>query len=132
MEKVSGGIKGKILIVDDERDIGVLFGELMRDMGYEVLSAANGEQALTVIESYKPDLVVSDVHMPKMDGKELYKRVLQKSPAYSGRFVFITGSEIDAPLRKLFTDSRCELVVKPFDISVLSEIIERKIAGIRG
>ncbi|MCL5021374.1 MAG: response regulator, partial [Bacteroidetes bacterium] len=70
MNSTQPGNAGRILIVDDEKDITNLFADLMRDMGYEVRAADDGEVALQIIGSYRPDIVVSDIHMPRIDGDE--------------------------------------------------------------
>lgn len=118
---------GRILIVDDENDITGLFVELMRETGYEVHSAGDGEEALQIIASHKPDIVVSDIHMPSMDGDELYRRALKIKPSYADRFIFMTGSEIDSKLRKFLSDTGCAMILKPFDLQELTSIINSKI-----
>jgi DNA-binding response OmpR family regulator len=58
----------RVLVVDDEPDLRVLVSRLLRDKGYEVQEAADGEEALTRIESERPQLLVLDLVMPRLDG----------------------------------------------------------------
>ena len=64
-----------VLVVDDEPDYRFLLRMLLRDHDLDVVEAANGERALEVIESQLPDLVITDLRMPVMDGAELVRRL---------------------------------------------------------
>ena len=64
-------MKPRILVVDDEQDIRELLKFYLNKEGYEVIEAANGEEALTIFENEYIDLGIIDVMMPKMDGFEL-------------------------------------------------------------
>lgn len=61
----------KILVVDDEAPIRRVLELKLRSRGYDVLTAVNGEEGLRLIESEKPDAVITDINMPKIDGKKL-------------------------------------------------------------
>ncbi len=68
----------KILVVDDEQNIRLLLKTIFELEGYDVLLAANGKEALEVLEKEKPALLITDIMMPEMDGWELMKKVRQK------------------------------------------------------
>lgn len=121
------GNAGRILIVDDEKDITTLFADLMRDMGYDVRVADDGETALEIIGSYRPDIVISDIRMPKIDGDELYRRAVNMSPSYASKFIFITAAEINTTLQKFLAETKCAIFLKPFDILELASVIKSKI-----
>jgi len=72
-------MKKRILIVDDELSILKFLRSNLEDSGYEVTSAANGEEALNTIERELPDLIILDVMMPKMDGFEVCRRLREWS-----------------------------------------------------
>ena len=61
----------RVLVVDDEENIRVVLRTLLRRHGYEVETAASGEEALTLVDSFGPDCVLTDVRMPKMGGLDL-------------------------------------------------------------
>lgn len=65
----------KILVVDDEEGIRALYGEELRDEGFIVQSAANGEEALAVLDSFGPDLIILDIMMPDMNGLALMQHI---------------------------------------------------------
>ena len=66
----------RILVVDDEKNTGLLYMRELTDQGYEVTIAANGREALEQFLSDRPDLVVLDIRMPGMDGLEVLGRLL--------------------------------------------------------
>ena len=70
----------RILIVDDERSLRELNKELLSELGYQVLMATNGQEALELLENEKVDLVLSDVVMPLMDGYEMAEQIQKRWP----------------------------------------------------
>ena len=72
--------RGRVLVVDDQRSNVEMMTELLRSRGYEVYSAYDGAEALKAVEEHHPDIVISDIRMPGMDGYELTQR-LREAPA---------------------------------------------------
>jgi DNA-binding response OmpR family regulator len=72
-------MENKILVVDDEENIRLLFKEELMGEGYVVEVAANTEEATEKIESFQPDLITLDIKMPGMDGIEFLKRLKEKN-----------------------------------------------------
>ncbi len=66
-----------ILVVDDEKHVCLLYEEELKDEGYNVLTASNGQEALEIIKNQEPDLVLLDLKMPEMDGSEFLRHVRQ-------------------------------------------------------
>ena len=67
-----------ILVVDDDKNTRLLLKAVLESEGYTVYVAANGEEALTVMDQQHIDLVVLDIMMPKMDGYEACKKIREK------------------------------------------------------
>ncbi|MEP7267167.1 MAG: response regulator [Saprospiraceae bacterium] len=112
----------KILIVDDEAHIRMLIEqtlEELEDEGVEFLTADNGESALSIIQSEKPDLVFLDVMMPKMNGMEVCHKV-KKDLGLQDVFIIILtakGQEFD---RQKGQEVGADVyMTKPFDPEVL-------------
>ena len=67
--------EGIVLLVDDDRDTRALYGLILETFGFKVVPAANGSQALELVGNKRPDIVVTDLAMPVMDGVELCLRL---------------------------------------------------------
>jgi PAS domain S-box-containing protein len=106
---------GTILVLEDEAELREVIGLFLAPHFTRVLLAATGGEALALARREAPDLVLSDILMPDMDGVEFYRRLTEQQGPMSLRFFFITGgidpgSEID----RLVTDHRIPLIAKPF------------------
>jgi len=71
-------MKKKILVVEDEESLRLLYEEELKSEGYEVLTAGNGREAIELLETEKPDLILLDIVMPVMDGMEALGRIVGK------------------------------------------------------
>jgi PAS domain S-box-containing protein len=90
MIKVSSE-KCRVLIVDDDQKVCALLSELLEDEGYEVANAADGGSALELVHSFEPDVVVSDVVMPIIDGIELCRQIKQSARTTGIPVLLISG-----------------------------------------
>ncbi len=71
-------MKKKVLVVEDEEGLRLLYEEELKAEGYEVLTAQNGREAIQQLEEGKPDLIILDIVMPVMDGIEALGRIVGK------------------------------------------------------
>src|SRR6266566_1153431 len=88
--------KCRVLIVDDDRQIRELLTELIEDEGYEVMAAADGASGLEAVNSFAPDVVISDVVMPVLNGIELCRRIKQEPGTADVPVLLISGLRIAA------------------------------------
>ena len=103
-----------ILIVDDEDHIVTSLSYVMNNAGFEVSSASDGEEALEKISSIKPDLVILDVMMPKLDGFEVCKAVRADSSLNSVRIIILTAKGRDTERQKGLELGADDYLTKPF------------------
>lgn len=82
---------GKILIVDDQKDFLYLLGTLLRDQGFEVIVAMDGEEALRKAKEEKPDFIILDVVLPDIDGVTVSRKLKQIEETKDIPFAFISG-----------------------------------------
>lgn len=68
----------KVLVIDDEENIRLLYKEELKDMGYQVTVAATAEEAMEKIERDKPDIITLDIKMPGMDGIEFMRKLKEE------------------------------------------------------
>lgn len=114
--------KKRILIADDEKDFLELLKKRLEKENYEVLAAINGEEALDLARQHKPDLVISDVEMPKMDGCMLLS-VLSKE--YSDLpVIFLTSHTQFEEIKKGMALGVMSYVPKPFKAETLLNVIK--------
>jgi DNA-binding response OmpR family regulator len=111
--------KDKILIVDDESTLRLLLSTYLTDAGYVVKEAENGSECLKSIQSYLPDLIILDVHMPVMNGLqtaiELRKlKAIEKIP-----IIFLTGASTPSALKEGFEAGGDEYLYKPINTEEL-------------
>ncbi len=88
---ISFGNGTRVLIIDDEQEILETLIDIFNNAGYMCRGAADGEDALEVMEMDDFDLIISDVMMPRMSGPTFFRRVREQG--YDGRFIFLTGYE---------------------------------------
>ncbi|NVM01434.1 MAG: response regulator [Candidatus Helarchaeota archaeon] len=69
----------KLLIVEDEKNLRILYKNEFIEEGYEVLLAAEGKEAIKIAEKESPDLIIMDIRMPQMDGIDVMKKILEKN-----------------------------------------------------
>jgi len=115
----------KILIVDDEAPIRRVIELKLKNGGYRVLSAANGNEGLRIIASESPDAVVTDINMPELDGRSLCEMT---NPLKTERpFLTIIMTARIMPDDRLWVDQMQDTMFmeKPFSPSRLLESIDR-------
>jgi len=79
----------KVLIVDDDKDILTILKQSFIGKGFSVISAQDGEEGLKMIEEEKPDLILLDIVMPKMDGVTMAKKLKEKG--IKSKILFLTN-----------------------------------------
>lgn len=134
--KVEGPVVGgkeRILLVEDEETVRQVLAESLSGLGYQVFTAADGEEALQLLEEtqFAVDLVVSDVVMPRMGGWELYQKVQEKAPHVC--FLFSTGYSENAVHVNFKKKEGVFLITKPYGLDSLArkvrEILDQKKEG---
>lgn len=117
----------KILLVDDEKNILIVYREEFEDAGYQVVSASNGEEGLAKFKDEKPDIVILDILMPGMNGIQ----VLRKMKMLDSTIPVILSSAYEQFKQDLGTWASDAYIVKSGDISDLKNAV-RKLLGEQG
>ena len=108
-----------ILIVDDNLENIRLLGTLLSLQNYNIAVAQNGVQALKLLETLEPDLVLLDIMMPVMDGYETCKRIKADPKNENLSVIFLTAKTENFEIIKGFELGAVDYITKPFDVPVL-------------
>lgn len=104
-------IKGNLLIIDDEKDIGTSISSLMKNDADKIFLASNALDALKILEENEVHCIVSDIKMPQMDGVTFIKKVRAKNMKFP--FIFITGFGTTVLVVEAFKYGAIDFVYKP-------------------
>jgi DNA-binding response OmpR family regulator len=117
-------MRKKILIVDDDPAVAKLLRMVFVQKKHHVIIAEDGETAMEKVSKESPDLILSDVAMPGIDGFEFYSR-LQKNPKTAGiPLIFVSGQKEAAEQLKGLRMGAAEYVTKPFDLKSLQKTVD--------
>jgi len=120
--------KQTILVVDDEKELAALVSLHMKMAGFEVLTAANGEKALELSREEKPDLIILDLMLPKIDGWEVCEQLRQDAVTKDIPVIMLTArTQIEDKL-KGFEAGADDYVTKPFSPRELVARVKRVLA----
>ncbi len=117
-----------ILVVDDEESIQRLLGSILELDGHEVETAHNGLEALELLKRHRYDVVITDIKMPDMDGRELYERLTALDSALAHRTIFITGDTVSPNTRTFLQRVNNPCLTKPFRVRDVRETIAQLLA----
>ncbi len=110
----------KVLLVDDEVDIVEMIHRALEEDGrFEVKIAANGFDAGMMVKEYRPDLIILDVMLPDINGKEVCHRVRQDSSLEDVRIICISGMVEEDKIQELKLAGADDFMHKPFDVDQL-------------
>lgn len=113
----------KILIVDDSLDILDILRTLLESKEYEVITASDGEQGMERAKSDKPDLIILDIMMPKMDGYTFIKTKKRDQDIKDIPVIILTGKTEMVDL--FLVEGVSDYLVKPFDHKVLLGLVAK-------
>jgi DNA-binding response OmpR family regulator len=118
--------KRKVLLVDDDVELVELMSKVLEEDGrFEVRIANNGFDAGMMVKEYRPDLIVLDVMLPDINGKEVCHRVRADNTLEDVRILCISGMIEDDKIQELKLSGADDFLHKPFDIE---ELIDRMCA----
>ena len=118
----------RILAVDDDKDILEVLKFILEDSGYDVDLLSNGNNLFEKIKSSSPDLILLDIMLGSLDGRQLCKDVKQHSETHNIPVILISASHnISSSMNQ--TGAPNAFIAKPFDINVLLDTIKGQLAA---
>lgn len=109
----------RVLVVEDAPYLRFAFGRLLRMYGFEVREANDGREALDSVGEFRPDLVLTDLMMPVMDGFELIRRLRDDPATASVPVVAITADATEQAERQARAAGAVDVITKPIDLPAL-------------
>lgn len=122
-------MKKKILAVDDELSIRLLLENFL-SQDYDVISMANGQDALCWLEGNLPDLIISDIQMPSMDGYEFLTRVRQRGFTKHTPVIMLSAKAESKERVKCYRLGAQDYLTKPFNPEELEELVKKNLSPI--
>ncbi len=121
----------KILIAEDERDIRDLIAFTLKFAGYDIVTANNGEEAVQLTKQELPDLVITDVRMPKMTGYEACKQIKADPATQHIPVVFLSAKGQEAEVQTGLDSGADEYLLKPFAPDQLTRNVADILAAVK-
>lgn len=115
----------RILIVEDQRPLRVVMTRLLQKMGHEVQAVESGAEAITLLETYHPELLFSDISMPEMSGYELAAVLRKRDDLSDVYLIAMTGFSQQSDIDKAVDAGFHEHMVKPVDVERLQDLFNR-------
>ncbi|MBV8083354.1 MAG: response regulator [Chloroflexi bacterium] len=114
----------KVLVVDDEVGIRALLVALLSDEGHDVIAAGDGRSALTLAEQERPDLLLLDIMLPALDGREVYRKVREIEGLERLPVIFMSAAALPP-----VSEPSTAFVSKPFELDRLLTCVANMLAG---
>jgi len=117
-----------ILVTDDDADTRFLFRTILEMRGHAVIEAADGLEAVEVAERERPDLILIDGGLPRLDGLSATRRIRELGRGRSVPIIFITG-RTEPAFRAVACEAGCdEYLVKPLDVTQLGAVVGKHLS----
>lgn len=119
----------KVLVVDDETGIRYLLSDVLADKGFEVSMARDGQESLDQLEVNSFDLIITDIHMPRLDGIEMLK--CMKKTGRKEKVIVMTGNPSDQRLQDADIPMVVSRLQKPFKINKFLDVVNAAMANVK-
>ena len=119
----------KVIILLVEDDVALLEGmsDTLEMQGYKTIQATDGRKGLEVLQQVQPDLIISDIMMPEMDGYEFHRAVASSPESAGIPFIFLTAKSDQEDVRKGLREGVDAYLTKPFDLEELLIHVQNKL-----
>ena len=117
--------KAEILILDDDEAVAAMLGEMLTLLGHCPTCCLDPVQALSLLGQRGFDLILSDFHMPGMEGDEFYRRLREVRPDLALRVIFLTGDVLGEETQLFLKTTGNPHLLKPFQFAQVREVVAR-------
>ncbi|MEH6402096.1 MAG: response regulator [Sneathiella sp.] len=114
-----------VLVVEDEPNIVLSLQFILRQVGFTVRVASDGDQAIRAVEEYVPDLILLDIMLPKRDGFAVCEEIRSKPSCSNVKIIMLSAKSREAEREKAISLGADEFVTKPFSTRVLGDLVKK-------
>ncbi|MBI5625011.1 MAG: response regulator [Elusimicrobia bacterium] len=114
-------MRDRILVVDDDAAVRRIIRRVLEPLGYEVIEIADGADAVLMVETYRPRLVLLDIHMPRLDGIAVADELSQAHPGVA--VVMVTGDATEPREQLARERGAAAFLAKPFESDSLKRVV---------
>lgn len=114
----------RVLVAEDVRAISMRITHVLQGRGYQVEVATNGEECLALIAAHKPDLVILDLMMPRMNGVEVLKHLRDNPDTADIPVIICTAKDFSTEMKHVRELGIADVIIKPFDHDTLAEKVD--------
>ena len=118
-------MKTKVLVVDDDPYILLSLEFLMKKAGYDVLIARDGNETLSILKNFVPDLIILDIMMPDIDGYEICKFIKSNPILKSSKIIFLSAKTKQSDIQKGYDVGADLFISKPFSTRILKQEVQK-------
>jgi len=114
-----------VLIIEDEEDAAVLFGEMMRVSGFRVLKLSKSSPAISLMSEEKPDLVILDIMMPEVSGLDILRQMRREPKLSKIPVIVVSAKSMPADIKNGMEAGASTYLTKPVGFQELKEAVEQ-------
>lgn len=129
MEEIKNPVQRKILVVEDNQDSRELVVKILKRKGYQIVEAADGEEAFAKAVSEKPHLILMDISLPKIDGAEVTKRLKKMEDFQDIPIVALTAHAMKGDREKMLETGFEGYISKPISVRDFPEQVRAFLRG---
>lgn len=115
---------GRILVIDDDESVQSIIRHVLSQGNFKLEFASTGRGALQMLARGDYDLILSDIRMPELDGREFFKFLSDNMPEYKQRVIFLTGDTGNPATMDFLAETDCPYLTKPLEIPVFLQMLE--------
>src|SRR3990170_1880960 len=121
--------RARILVVDDDPMMTQLVTDMLSLDGYRVETVPNGVAALEKVQVRPYDLILTDLHMPELDGAALYRELTRRQAHPPRRIIFLTGTAGESEAHRLVQETGLPVLRKPFNVVDLLDLVQKTLGS---
>jgi two-component system NtrC family sensor kinase len=121
----------RVLVIDDEGHLRDLLKEILTREGHQIFTAANGKDALVMLQHRSFDLIITDIKMPETDGFEFYRELKSRGSQYAERLLFVTGDVLNTETLRFLESTGNPWLAKPFELNAVKDAVAKALASKR-